>query len=116
MIPRLHEYFNQIKTEVVSNSRNKINQVWGPLSNPPLYSKARSEGPLIGNAEREAQLCSAQGNYREGILDPVQCGYKVSGRTNTIAKAAHCVAARRDGGVPKKWRGNWEWRKGGRSE
>ena len=32
---------------------------------------------------------------REGILDPVQCGYKVSGRTNTIAKAAHCVAARR---------------------
>ena len=29
---------------------------------------------------------------REGILDPVQCGYKVSGRTNTIAKAAHCVA------------------------
>ena len=35
-----------------------------------------------------------------GILDPVQCRYKVSGRTNATIAKAHCVAA--VSGVPKK--------------
>ena len=30
MSPRLHEYGRHVEAEVVSNSKNKIHQTWGP--------------------------------------------------------------------------------------
>ena len=38
-IPRLREYFSQVETEVVSNSRNKIHQTWVRPFRGSLYNK-----------------------------------------------------------------------------
>ena len=37
MSPRLHEYCRHVEAEVVSNSKNKIHQTWGPPFSRALY-------------------------------------------------------------------------------
>ena len=39
MVPRLRELFRQVEAEVVSNSRNKILQTWGPFLSHPFMQK-----------------------------------------------------------------------------
>ena len=34
VVPRLREFFGQVEAKVVSNSRNKFRQTWGPLFSP----------------------------------------------------------------------------------
>ena len=67
----MRECCRKIQAEVVSNSRNKIHQTWGPLFSPPLY---RLDCPAALERIREQRPISIKddkGNKSKTIAETV---------------------------------------------